>query len=206
MIYQIDVQTGERTELVQSGKMRLGEAQWLPDGKRLLYRRYPDDGATTAPRRVSLVIRDIDTGGEKELVRVERPDWLQGWTLSPDGRRLVFKRTSGGVNLVSVDSGQTRELLGRDGPEKIRIVASWSPDGGYIFLLVCPELSPRPPITELWRIPVQGGQPEKLQTFRQVPLIRMRIHPSGKQVALVTHEGLYEMWVMENFLPQNPGK
>jgi len=206
MIYQIDVQTGERTELVHSENMGLWGAQWLPDGKRLLYRRYPGDDNTTAPRTASLVIRDIDTGHEKDLVQVERPDLIQSWALSPDGRRLVVESTSGGVTLVSVDSGQTRELLGRDWAEKIRIVASWSPDGGYIFLLVCPEMSPKPPITELWRIAAAGGQPEKLQTFRQLPLVRIRIHPSGKHVALVTHEGLYEMWVMENFLPEDLGK
>lgn len=208
MIYQIDVQTGSRTELVHSENKELWAAQWFPDGKRLLYCRRPSADDTAVPRVISLVVRDVETGDEKELVRVKLPDVLGSWTLSPDGRQIAFKTygRTGGVNLISVDDGQTRELLGRDWAEKVRIVACWSPDGSYIFLLVCPDLKSKPPITQLWRIPAAGGQPEILQTFRKLPLIRMQIHPGGGQAALCTHEGLYEMWVMENFLPQDAGK
>jgi len=206
LVYRVDAESGQRTELIRSEKTRKLEAQWLPDGKRILYCRLPSFSDTTDSRTVSLVIRDMDTGSEKELIRVERPDWLQGWALSPDGRQVVVKTTTGGVNVVSVDSGQTRELLGRDWAERIRIVACWSLDSSSIFLLVCPDLKSKPPTTELWRVAARGGQPEKLQTFEKLPLIRMRIHPSGKHVALVTHEGLDEMWVMENFLPPEAGK
>jgi beta-lactamase regulating signal transducer with metallopeptidase domain/Tol biopolymer transport system component len=206
MVYQMDVQTGERTELVRSENTKLWAVQWLPDGKRLLYCRRPSIDDAAAPRTISLVIRNIDTGHDKDLVRVELPDLIRSWALSPDGRRLAVDSRSGGVNLVSVDGGQTRELLDQDWAQKSRIVASWSPDGGYIFLLIFPELSPKPPITELWRIAAAGGQPEKLQTFRQLSLVGMRVHPSGKQVTLCAHEGLYEMWVMENFLPEELGK
>lgn len=210
MVYQIDAQRSGHTELFhsQNKDKELWEAQWLPDGKRFLYCLRPSADDTAVPRVISLMVRDVETGDEKELVHVELPDVLGSWALSPDGRQIAFKRygRTGGVNLVSVDSGQTRELLGRDWAEKVRIVACWSRDGSYVFLLVCPDLKARPPITELWRLPVQGGQPEKLQTFSKLPLIGMQIHPDGSQVALCTHEGLYELWAMENFLPQEAGK
>jgi WD40 repeat protein len=128
---------------------------------------------------------------------------LSNWALSPDGRQVVVEITgkaSGGIKVISLDNSEARELLGPDWEEKTRTLA-WSSDGTYIFLFAYQDGESKPLASELWRMGVQGGQPEKLQTFERLPVIRMRIHPSGKHVALVTHEGLFELWVMESFLP-----
>lgn len=211
VIYKVDVHTGEHAELVRSETTQILYAKWLPDGKRLLYRHRhgsphmrTDDSMTT-----SLVIRDTDTGDEREVFRTEYPHdhFQRDWALSPDGRQIVVRveGKNSGVKIISVDGEERRELLGRDWAKKIsRVVWSvWSPDGNNILLLVAVDKESKPPATELWRVAAEGGEPEKLQTFKQVQLSKMRIHPSGDHIALSAHEALYEMWVMENFLPES---
>ena len=52
---------------------------------------------------------------------------------------------------------------------------------------------------ELWRIPAEGGQPEKLGLEGA---LSVRVHPDGRQIAFVRSERRAEIWKMENFLPE----
>ena len=62
---------------------------------------------------------------------------------------------------------------------------------------------------ELWRIPVDGGEPEKLGlAMGGLGLTGLRVHPDGQRIAFSASGGAgptNELWVMENFLHQVVG-
>jgi len=53
---------------------------------------------------------------------------------------------------------------------------------------------------ELWMIPTEGGEPRKLGLA--MDKILKSIHPDGQRIAFISHKGGAEIWVMENFLPE----
>ena len=56
---------------------------------------------------------------------------------------------------------------------------------------------------DLWRIPVNGGEPQKLDLSMR-KLMHVRIHPDGRRIAFTgsSQPEKSEVWVMENFLPK----
>lgn len=53
---------------------------------------------------------------------------------------------------------------------------------------------------ELRWISAEGGEPRKLWVSKKV-FGRLRVHPDGQHIAFSQHYLIYELWVMENFLP-----
>ena len=73
----------------------------------------------------------------------------------------------------------------------------WTPDGGHLLFA-----KRRNEATELWRIPVEGGEPENLG-LAMGKIEHLSIHPDGRRIAF-TGPGPSsgdEVWVMENILP-----
>jgi hypothetical protein len=56
-------------------------------------------------------------------------------------------------------------------------------------------------MTELWLVPVEGGQARKLDLAVD-SLADLRMHPDGRHIAFVAGRHKGELWVMENFLPR----
>ena len=72
----------------------------------------------------------------------------------------------------------------------------WARDGSQLLFSRGGEPTP-----ELWRIPVQGGQPRRLGLVTNQNA-RISLHPDGRQIAFTAGETKTEVWVMENFLPE----
>jgi hypothetical protein len=69
----------------------------------------------------------------------------------------------------------------------------WTPDGRHLLF---PRLKDE--AIELWRIPVQGGEPENLcLTMKKIEYLS--IHPDGYRIAFTGRGPV--VWVMENILP-----
>ena len=64
------------------------------------------------------------------------------------------------------------------------------------------KLTDHQPLMELWRVPAEGGEPQKL--MEMVSLRDISVHPDGRRI---TFTGGYrikmEVWAMENFLPES---
>jgi Tol biopolymer transport system component len=112
------------------GKLnRLGQADWAPDGRRLLYRA----GVCKFDCRVCVI--DLATGGVSPLVN-ER--MVSTFALSPDGRSVAYSWNRQ-IIVMDLETGARRPLV-QDawGP-------AWSRDGGRIAFLIAasPDVNAR---------------------------------------------------------------
>ena len=78
------------------------------------------------------------------------------------------------------------------------------PDGRHLLFSKGPRGN-----MELWRIPVDGGEPAKLGlAMVGLGLKGLSVHPDGQRIAFSADGGLgptNELWVIENFLHQVVG-
>ena len=94
------------------------------------------------------------------------------------------------VLVVPTDGGEPRELL-RDRDAR---VAMWAPDSQSLFVRKGQEL---------WRAPLDGREPVKLDVTLDPTWARFLVHPDGREIAIETSilAKPAELWVLENFLP-----
>ena len=191
VVHMIDIQTGEYTSLVKSDRQKIRQAELSADGKTLVYRIR---GRGTENW---LIIRDLETGREKELLRTEGAamlsPFIRSWALSEDGKHIAYSIREEAnspfvLKIMSIADRQIRTIVGND----IVMEVAWINDDRD--LLFVKNLS------ELCRVSVEGGVPQKLWKWKEM-IVGPRLHPDGQRLAF--HSGGYasEMWVMENFLP-----
>ena len=202
-LYQVDVRTGELSAVVVSTvKREKWHSAWGHDGKTIFYIR-DEDGEGCEIRA-----RELETGTEKVLYNPDPPSHLSNLVVSPDGERLAFG--AGEVRghiawrtlmLMSATGGEPRTVLDLDPKSEGREAFSldWTRDGNNLLFgrrVGAPSVP-----SELWRVPVAGGKPEKIG----LPVWGrggLRTHPDGKRLAFTFLGGKAELWVMENFLPE----
>ena len=200
--FRIDVQTGDFERIVSS--VFGWPAAWSRDGKAIFYHRL-----NSATNRPSIIVRDLETGQERELhsLAKDASNYAGGLAVSRDGRQLAFEVSESGSKIIKVvpaEGGEVRELLRGDGslmPPAFGTIA-WAPDGRSV--LFAKRTSPGGLKTELWLIPVQGGEPRKLDLTAE-NMRDLSVHPDGRRIAFTAGQGRSEVWVMENFLPASRG-
>lgn len=78
---------------------------------------------------------------------------------SPDGSRIVYHLFTPGDPVFIADAdGSNRRLLFVDRPGMHCHMQTWSPDGRFIYFL----RGPNPNEMDVWRIPGEGGEPERM--------------------------------------------
>ncbi len=206
-IYQIDVQTGTVTNVVpKSSDTVLQIMQWSGDGKSLYMTR-----TFRSNRSHQIVIREIESGTEKELYRVS-PDDALSYTTNPnhllyspdgkwlsstigDGKELKIMPAAGGESRVLYRCKQEGEKLGE---------FRWSPDGNHIFAVLDQSKQDK---FSIWRIPIEGGEIQKVLEMNKVShenIRQLSLHPDGQHIAFQSTSPFKgtEIWKMENFLPK----
>ena len=211
VICKIDVQTGERTDLVRSETERLGRCELSPDGKTLFYVRYDTDSKTAR-----LVARDLKSGREKDLFRVVPSTRLGGgglFALSPDGQRLVLSTglisqpratypAAPALKIVSAAGGEPRELIQFEEEKMFLSGVAWTPDSqDVLFAKMFFGGGKGGKEGELWRVSAAGGEPRRLWVWKKQQFGRVRVHPDGRRIAFHSGSTPSELWLMENFLP-----
>jgi Tol biopolymer transport system component len=198
--FRIDVQTGDFEHLMTP---HIGwPAAWSRDSKAIF--SYRSDSITS---RIPIVVRNLETGQEKELYSLTFSDssyYTTGLALSHDGRQLAFSVSESGskiINVMPAVGGEAHELL--RGDKSPMPFASgtmvWASDGRS--LLFVRSTSPGGSKTELWQIPLQGGEPRKLELTAD-NMRDLSVHPDGRHIAFTAGKPKSEIWVMENFLPK----
>jgi Tol biopolymer transport system component len=204
--YRLDVAKGGISRVASYGNdERISGWVCGPDGK-FYYGRHD------VKKNISeIVVRDLESGAERIQFKFPSLERGVGLAFSPDRKWLSFANYGwGGVRSLRVmpaGGGDPREIwnFGEIKAGMPNIYHAWSPDGRSIVFG-----APDPkdlPSWELWRVPVEGGQPEKIGMTRRWGLWNLTIRPDGRQLAFAGRNGassLSELWILENFLP--PGK
>jgi len=182
-LFRIDTETSEIT--------KLADGRWAPrlspDGKTLVYMG-----------KGGIIKRNLDTGEESVGVKVGTEVLNSFDDLSPDGQEAAFQE-NGTIYTVSLKGGEPRKLF--SGLTHYYILR-WTRDGRYIIAQAIDEKTGRfLQISEIWRIPAQGGTPLKLD-LSVSKMEFFTLHPDNRHFAFSVNEGSKsELWVLENFLP-----
>ncbi len=167
-------------------------ATFSPDGKKACFRRgLLDQGAD------SLVIADLGTGKERELLRIKDPDRFQtspAW--SPDGKRIV-------IGMLSLTEGQEAWLVAVDVEtgQSARIGAKtwlstnsvgWAPDGGAVLVSGFEPWAGRG--NQIYRITYPGGEALKM-TNDLDGYTNISLSADGSSIAAVKRSSVDNLWV-----------
>ena len=96
--------------------------------------------------------------------------------------------------VMAVEGGESRILHRlQEGGFALRCSPTWTTDGCYVLF------GKRNP-NELWRVPSEGGEAQKL--LEMEGLRSISAHPDGQRIAFAGGwPNTSEVWVMENLLP-----
>jgi Tol biopolymer transport system component len=179
-----------------------------PDGNELLYKAFdPARQATTLTRHT------LATGGKEILVERKPPQFVSAFSVSPRTGQiavalqevnapLATANARDVVSSVSLLDPSTHELRviyqtakGNAVPSTLSL--AWMPDGKSLLFVVAPAATNGMPMS-LYRIPVSGGQPEKLFEAEGSIIMQVRVHPDGGQIAIDTRSFKFETAVVDN--------
>jgi Tol biopolymer transport system component len=197
-LVRIDVQTGEFERVGAVTRPWGWAGTCSPNGRAFYYHRWNKTAKTP-----SIVSRDLVTGEEKVLHSVARPTtYCAGVALSRDGQQLAFavREAENGsivIKVMPAAGGEARDLLG-DAQMPFPGSVAWTPDGRGVLFVKQPK--PDDSKTELWLIPVKGGEPRKLDLTAE-NMGELCVHPDGHHIAFTAGQDKQEVWAMESFLP-----
>lgn len=199
-LFRIDLQNGDITPVAQSepGSI-IKDFAFSFNGNSVFYVYYQ-----WKKKIVSILRHDLATGKEKEVYRKDTPPDIGGVLVSPDGQYLSFgtfeSENNHVIKIIPIAGGEPRDLFrmksnypGQSGQY------AWTPNGKEIFF-VKQVSSMNKKAWELWQVPVQGGEFQKIGLSKKRILLP-RFHPDGKRITFMTFKSIEEIWVMENFLP-----
>jgi Tol biopolymer transport system component len=201
--YRVDLQTGEITRILRCGPdEQLTGAAYGPGGKHFYGRRNSKTGDS------QIIVQDLESFEVRERYRLAGESRLDV-ALSPDGSWLSFINAGWGavrsLRVMPASGGDVREVwsFGETKQGTGTISHQWTPDGRYI-LFGAPDPSELR-VWDLWRVPAQGGKPEKMGLQRRWGIWHISVRPDGRQLVFAGRGGAStdsELWVLENFLPK----
>jgi Tol biopolymer transport system component len=128
---------------------------WSPNGREIAFARI-------GPKDACSLLLIPASGGEARTISACRPGWLGSFSWHPDGEHLVTSMTGTGPQLdgalytIDLGSGAWSRLPYEKDPKDSDLTPAYSPDGRWIAFHRNISMS------DLWRVPAQGGKPERL--------------------------------------------
>ena len=182
---------GGITSVLTGPSEEAAEGRWSPDGKRMVF-----VGRSNAffSGRLEVARFDPRSGtidGDATVLYTSPVDRGGGWSLrgadwSPDGRSLVTVLQNAGSDhlylLSATGSGEPKQLTKGEGEDSD---PRFSPDGKSIAFTSNRGL---PESTNLWMVPVQGGEPHQVASF-STPGITSDIAWAPDGSAILFHHG-----------------
>ncbi len=200
--HRVDVQTGEARRLLTASSRFLPDPVLSPDGKTIYYLHKAQEEKT-----FSIRAHEIESRQEKEVFRAPKGQ-IRYPAVSSDGRQLVFLLSdpwiagTQEIRVMPAEGGESRVLV-KKGYTVLGsgyFCSNWSQDGRYVLFFHA-NLETR--MAELWRVPAQGGEPEKLELAVRGDVGFPSLHPDGRRIAFSSREwDQVELWVIQNFLPE----
>ncbi len=195
-LYLFDLETREAKFAVEAAGWKHQRAFWHASGRRIYHQGWDEDQQT-----LFSATYDLQSGTRERLFEAKFADAVP----SPDGRAFAVRdhdRKSGISRLLLRDAatGETRRLHEVRKPEEIGTFPAWTPDGRRIAFW---KVNSQSGAGTLWSVRKDGSG--LCQTKIKVKSVHSRdlsIHPDGQQVAYSAGKSRYEIWALENFLPQ----
>jgi Tol biopolymer transport system component len=173
-----------------------------PDGRNIYWAVQSTSDKNQSSGR--LMRFDIEARRETEL---KRDEWFITVAISPDGRELAYVKSvrtpemrargesPSMVEVMPASGGEAREVF-RDktwlSGARYNTLA-WAPDQRHLLFVRQDGL--------LWRVPVAGGEPQKMGISMNARIKSPAVHPDGKTIVFGTIEtDTNEIWALENFL------
>jgi Tol biopolymer transport system component len=158
-----------------------------------------------------IVARELTSGAE--TIAASNEAWPSGepgvalglvsFSVSPDGQSIAFtaRDTIGKMALVEQRvGGEARELANVPAPNSLDL-HGWTPEGDA---LIYSELRDDTKGRQLWRAPMDGRPPQRLVTPAALDIatsVYISLSPDGRKLGY-THVALvWDLWILENFLP-----
>ena len=202
--YRLDLGTGQVAPVLQRpyGSWAV-ICRWSYDGKAVYY---VEPAAEQMKRPPRVMRRDLETGGEEEIQRLPKGATFGFVLPSPDGRRLaLWIIIRGGeefsLAVMPAGGGDIKELLA-PALEVKGLSLTWTPDSRQILFIKQVGKLAAATRSELWSVPVDGGEPRNLGVSMMRRIESLSIHPDGRRLALHVYDPTTEVWVMEDFLPE----
>ncbi len=183
---------------------RLPAYDWARDGKSIFYSQVNRESGLS-----QIFLRKLDSGDEREVYQTIWNEEIN-FAVSPDGRWLALlnREKDRMIKILSADGGEARDICRFQQPGRRWLSLIWSSDGNYVLyerdrFRQLDESGNIDPMWDLWRVPVEGGEPQRLLSMNGMGA--MSIHPAGSAIALSSGGPTakpMELWVMENFLPK----
>lgn len=189
-------------ERITDDEFHVVDPVWSRDGKQLAY---SSDRAGTE----DIYVRDMSTGDEQRVTAMDGAEVSASF--SPDGTELAFQDQDGATYVLTLDTGDVRELVpALFGPGR----PSWSPDGSTIAFAAVKRYSERfrEGTSQILTVDVDSGE----QTFHapggEHDSISTRgddgpvWSPDGTTMAFVVNSTLQVMPVDESGAPTGPAR
>jgi Tol biopolymer transport system component len=193
-IYRVNIETGTANPIVTEGS-GFHSPRCSPDGKYVYY----EEDTSWEHKEFRIMKVHTDTGQKREIYR--SAEQIIRLDISPDGKLLAFLEAADSTLKVMNSEGEQPNVVFKFEDGWSTSVA-WSPDGKHLFFSKIPEGENKTGRIELWRIAYEGDDPIKLPLVAE-GMENLRIHPDGKKISFNTFQVNSEVWVMENFLPQD---
>ena len=179
----------ERKLVVESDE--INSARWSPTGESIYYLH--GHGSTKQLSKISVTRR-----GAEPVVLIDGLQSGRYLTLSADGSRLAYTREEHNSNLWRVDLPTAEK---RTKPVISRVTSgtsfygdlSFSPDGRWIAF----ALGPNRDETNIFKKPVDGGEPVQLTFFEHAMTASPAWSPDGQRIAFISDQnGTAKVWMI----------
>jgi Tol biopolymer transport system component len=180
-LYRVDLETGATSTPI--GGPVPQNAELSADGRFVVALR------TAAPNQnitAAIIVRDLATGEDRVVYEAAPKVQANGNALSADGTHVAFREVAGAntrLLVLSLADGRTREVATLPGAFAGGQKEAWSPDGRFLYFVQQPNRSAA--AEELWRVPSQGGTPQKVLSSRTA-IWNPRIDPTGRYLAFAS--------------------
>lgn len=146
-LWVLDVVTGERRVVLESGSMLVEAPNWSPDGRDLVLN---GDG------RLWRIAADGSEPGLTEIDLAGVPEINNDHLISPDGASLFVSAEDGHLYAVPYAGGSHRRVSNDRGPDFRHYLHGISPDGATLAYIGL-EIGSDGSRTNVWTLPAGGG-------------------------------------------------
>lgn len=200
-IFEIDVQTGNVSTVLIESDIGPTFPEWAPEGRAIYYVRNE-----WAKKLSQIMLRDLETGDEKEIARADEGTNYTGFGVAPDGDRIALRIwrddiQSSELVVWSLNDGRVDRLVLTKEPEWVSAFA-WTLDSKRLILFRSIESDPK--LSELWSMSASGEDARRLglQATGVLGFDGLPVHPGGQSILYAARGGDAEskIWVMEGLL------